>query len=276
MGRRDHHRHTGAVLGHDLPVAPERGRAGRSVTAGSMLLRSPVRRLRVLAPGPGLVLVVVFSPCSLPGVTRRIYASDEIQFYAFLRSLWFDADLSFDNGYPPFPRARASPTTICSGRPFSNVTTPRPATAPATSARSGAPFLLGAVLRGGGRRYQAPAGGRAGRRGRGRRLFVGRTVSAVCYAFSALYGLLALLGWSAALRRPARAARLGPVAGRCHSRRSLGRVARHTPHLLHVRGARDVARHVRVRRGAVRLALAPGSGHVERRGNSSPSAPPQP
>ncbi len=39
---------------------------------------------------------------TLPGVTRRIYASDEVQYVAFLRSLWFDRDVSFDNEYRRF------------------------------------------------------------------------------------------------------------------------------------------------------------------------------
>jgi hypothetical protein len=45
-----------------------------------------------------LVLFVV----SLPLVTPRIYASDEIEYFSFLRSLWFDRDLSFDNEYRYF------------------------------------------------------------------------------------------------------------------------------------------------------------------------------
>ncbi len=36
---------------------------------------------------------------SLPAVTPRIYASDEIQYFAYLRSLWFDRDVSFENEY---------------------------------------------------------------------------------------------------------------------------------------------------------------------------------
>ena len=36
---------------------------------------------------------------SLPAVTTRIYSSDEIQYFAYLRSLWFDRDLSFENEY---------------------------------------------------------------------------------------------------------------------------------------------------------------------------------
>ena len=39
---------------------------------------------------------------SLPAVTPRVSASDEIEYFAFLRSLWFDHDLSFDNEYRHF------------------------------------------------------------------------------------------------------------------------------------------------------------------------------
>ena len=39
---------------------------------------------------------------SLPAVTARIYASDEIQYFAYLRSLWFDRDVSFENEYRHF------------------------------------------------------------------------------------------------------------------------------------------------------------------------------
>jgi hypothetical protein len=39
---------------------------------------------------------------SLPAVTPRLYASDEIEYYSFLRSLWFDHDLSFDDEYRYF------------------------------------------------------------------------------------------------------------------------------------------------------------------------------
>ena len=46
-----------------------------------------------------LVLIFVLS---LPAVTTRLYASDEIQYFAYLRSLWFDQDLSFENEYRHF------------------------------------------------------------------------------------------------------------------------------------------------------------------------------
>jgi hypothetical protein len=39
---------------------------------------------------------------SLPAVTPRIYASDEIQYVVYLRSLWFDGDLDFENDYRHF------------------------------------------------------------------------------------------------------------------------------------------------------------------------------
>jgi hypothetical protein len=39
---------------------------------------------------------------SLPAVTPRIYASDEVQYFAYVRSLWFDHDVSFDNEYRHF------------------------------------------------------------------------------------------------------------------------------------------------------------------------------
>jgi len=48
-----------------------------------------------------MVLVGLFL-LSLPAVTARIYSSDEIQYFAYLRSLWFDHDLSFDNEYQHF------------------------------------------------------------------------------------------------------------------------------------------------------------------------------
>jgi hypothetical protein len=48
-----------------------------------------------------LALVAVFA-LTLPAVTPRIYASDEIQYFAYLRSLWFDRDVSFENEYRYF------------------------------------------------------------------------------------------------------------------------------------------------------------------------------
>jgi hypothetical protein len=50
--------------------------------------------------GP-LVLLALFL-LTLPAVTVRLYASDEVQYFAFLRSLWFDHDVSFENEYSAF------------------------------------------------------------------------------------------------------------------------------------------------------------------------------
>ena len=65
------------------------------------------RRLRLLNDGltsrvgVGLLLILVFL-LSLPAVTTRLYSADEIEYFAFLRSLWFDQDLSFENEYQYF------------------------------------------------------------------------------------------------------------------------------------------------------------------------------
>ena len=50
----------------------------------------------------GWAIVIIIGFCSIPAVTPRLYASDEIQYFAHLRSLWFDQDLSFDNEYRYF------------------------------------------------------------------------------------------------------------------------------------------------------------------------------
>ena len=39
---------------------------------------------------------------SLPAVTARLYSSDEVQYFSYLRSLYFDRDLSFENEYRYF------------------------------------------------------------------------------------------------------------------------------------------------------------------------------
>ena len=45
-----------------------------------------------------VALAVLFA-LTLPAVTPRLYSSDEVQYYSYLRSLWFDGDVSFDNEY---------------------------------------------------------------------------------------------------------------------------------------------------------------------------------
>ena len=53
------------------------------------------------SPRQWLLLICLFV-VSLPAVSPRIYSSDEIQYFAYLRSLWFDRDLSFENEYRYF------------------------------------------------------------------------------------------------------------------------------------------------------------------------------
>src|SRR5437868_6642988 len=48
-----------------------------------------------------LVLVSAFV-LTLPAVTTRLYSSDEVQYFSYLRSLWFDHDVSFENEYRYF------------------------------------------------------------------------------------------------------------------------------------------------------------------------------
>jgi len=54
------------------------------------------------ADARAILVVALLAALTLPGVTRRIHASDEVQYVAFLRSLWFDRDVSFDNEYRRF------------------------------------------------------------------------------------------------------------------------------------------------------------------------------
>ena len=47
---------------------------------------------------PLLLLIALFILLA-PLATRRIYASDEIKYYAYTHSLFFDGDLDFSNDY---------------------------------------------------------------------------------------------------------------------------------------------------------------------------------
>lgn len=48
------------------------------------------------------VFLVLLFVASLPAVTARLYSSDEVQYFSYLRSLWFDQDVSFENEYRYF------------------------------------------------------------------------------------------------------------------------------------------------------------------------------
>jgi hypothetical protein len=47
---------------------------------------------------------------TLPAVTARLYSSDEVQYFSYLRSLWFDRDVAFDNEYRYFHDAGVART----------------------------------------------------------------------------------------------------------------------------------------------------------------------
>lgn len=70
---------------------------GRTSEAPTLAGRGRFRSM--LSPTGLLVLVFLLS---LPAVTPRLYAADEIEYFAYLRSWWFDRDLSFDNEYRYF------------------------------------------------------------------------------------------------------------------------------------------------------------------------------
>ena len=48
------------------------------------------------------VFLIVLFLASLPAVTARLYSSDEVEYFSYLRSLWFDRDVSFENEYQYF------------------------------------------------------------------------------------------------------------------------------------------------------------------------------
>ncbi len=60
----------------------------------------PFQFLRTSRQGWGALALLFL--VSLPAVTTRIHASDEAEYFSYLRSLWFDRDVSFENEYRYF------------------------------------------------------------------------------------------------------------------------------------------------------------------------------
>ncbi|ODS55741.1 MAG: hypothetical protein ABS36_09080 [Acidobacteria bacterium SCN 69-37] len=144
-----------------------------------------------------LILVFVLS---LPAVTTRINASDEIQFFSWLHSWTFDRDVDFENEYRYFHDAGPgrTPGFISTFLEDTNEAGRRPNFAPIGSAILWMPFyaaghlaagLSGALTDGLGRPY----------------------VAAVAYG-SAVYGLLALLLSASIVRRLLGGSGIGPAA----------------------------------------------------------------
>lgn len=132
-----------------------------------------------------MILVLLFV-VSLPAVTVRFYAADEIEYFAYLRSMWFDGDLSFDNEYRYFydrgiARGWRFKETFLDGETATGL---RNNFAPIGSAILWAPFYAAADA---GVIIARLIGSNVARDG-----FSKPYIAAVVYA-SALYGVLALL-----------------------------------------------------------------------------------
>src|SRR5262249_36778892 len=90
------------ALGRDGHDEPRRLRRRRSAAAAPAQRR---RRLMDRTAGGrrrGWWALVALFLLLLPAVTKRLYASDGIQYFSFLRYVWFDHDFSFDNEYRYF------------------------------------------------------------------------------------------------------------------------------------------------------------------------------
>jgi hypothetical protein len=57
-----------------------------------------------------LLFLLALFIASLPAVTARLYSSDEVEYFSYLRSLWFDHDVSFENEYQYFYDHRIAQT----------------------------------------------------------------------------------------------------------------------------------------------------------------------
>ena len=209
---------------------------------------------------------------SLPAVTTRIYSSDEIEYFSYLRSIWFDHDVSFENEYQYFydrdvARAEGFHETFLERETEAGR---RPNFGTIGSALLWSPFYAAADLSvRAGARPAATWPPTASRR---------PYVAAVAYG-SAFYGFLAVLltigrrggCWSRRRRRGRRGRSRGSEAPRdpdAAPRGAVRRLARHAAALLYVRRAADVARLLGVRGGAVRRSsgcTCASTGRVRRR-----------
>ncbi|MBP8251752.1 MAG: hypothetical protein KAX40_05270, partial [Herpetosiphon sp.] len=147
-----------------------------------------VKRWRIERP---LLIIVVLWLAILPFGVYRLYATDEVQYFAYLRSLYFDHDLNFANEYQYFAdagQARGDPAVFNALLKDRSSDPPRnPKTglyrnvAPIGSAMLWSPFYIAAdmLVRMG--IFDAPADG-----------FSKPYIVAVCLA-SAFYSLLGMI-----------------------------------------------------------------------------------
>ena len=168
-----------------------------------------------------LVVLVLIFVASLPAVTTRVYSSDEIEYFAYLRSIWFDHDVSFENEYRYF-----HDRNVARAEGFHETFLERETEAGRRriSARSGA-HCCELVLRRGRPDRPAPACvGQRRRRGRVSPPYI----AAVAYA-SALYGFLAVLLTIDAARRVLTSSpdlKVGPTGASRVPTRGLGQAYR--------------------------------------------------
>jgi hypothetical protein len=112
------------------------------------ILALHLRRGLARLPGePGALLLAALFALLLPLATPRVYATDEVQYYVYLRSLRFDGDLDFANDYRRFaeinPRSGVAESLLQPNRIrertglYGNI-------APVGSAIMWAPFFLAA------------------------------------------------------------------------------------------------------------------------------------
>ena len=95
-------RHDKTALGNEGAHAADIGRhAGSAEVTFLIALLDKICRFFLLSRREFLVLAVLFL-LSLPAVTARLYSSDEVQYFSYLRSIWFDRDVSFENEYRYF------------------------------------------------------------------------------------------------------------------------------------------------------------------------------
>ncbi len=107
LRRDDRDRTSRVCLGTALHLATEHRRTGRQPRdiqpRAAPEIPGVCRKVarRMLSRREVLLLLFLFI-VSLPAVTARLYSSDEVEYFSYLRSLWFDRDVSFENEYQYF------------------------------------------------------------------------------------------------------------------------------------------------------------------------------
>src|SRR5262249_20667719 len=86
---------------HHTAIVGRRHREPRGLRRRAGHHRARLRIVRGPTTRATIVLLALFA-LSLPAVTTRLYASDEIEYYSWLRSFVFDHDVNFTNEYSYF------------------------------------------------------------------------------------------------------------------------------------------------------------------------------